>query len=242
MARTPARPRWYFSLRSPYSYFAHAELTGRYPDVADALEWIPFWEPDPATLRLLDERRVTLAGVPMSRAKNLYVLQDARRLARARGLPLAWPVDRDPCWEVAHLGYLVADDAGLGRAYVAAVYRARWERGEDISDRAVVAAVAKELGLPGSLADAADDPRLRERGVACLERSYRDGLFGVPFFAVGHDRYFGVDRLRWVVAQVRGGPPPGGPDLAWLDGLVEVPEPPELTRPGGDAGHAGGCG
>jgi 2-hydroxychromene-2-carboxylate isomerase len=246
MARAPKPPRWYFSLRSPYSYFAYRDLVDRYPDVADALEWIPFWEPDPLTLRMLDEADVRLAGVPMSRAKHFYILQDTRRLARARGLALTWPVDRAPVWEVSHLGYLVADDAGLGRGYVDRVYRARWVDGRDISDRQVIAGIAADLGLPADrVAGAADDADLRRRGVECLARSAADGLFGVPFFALGHERFFGVDRLRLVVAAARGEAPPGGPDQGWLDDLPGPDpgtEPPELVTPGGDAGHAGGCG
>lgn len=240
MARQPKPPRWYFSLRSPYSYFAYRDLVERYPDVADLLEWIPFWEPDPQTQSMLDEEGVQLAGVPMSRAKHFYILQDTRRLAQARGLPLTWPVDREPRWEVSHLGYLVADAAGRGREYVDLVYRARWEHGRNISDPDTIAEVATELGLPArQVAYAYEDPDVRRQGLRCLVRSYQDGLFGVPFFALGHERFFGVDRLRAAVAVARGGPLPDGPDHSWLDDLIELPE---LVTPGGDAGHAGGCG
>jgi 2-hydroxychromene-2-carboxylate isomerase len=240
MAKAPKRPRWYFSLRSPYSYFAYRDLVERYPDVADQLEWIPFWEPDARTQRMLDEINVALTGVPMSRAKNFYILQDTRRLARARGLPLTWPIDRSPNWEVSHLGYLVAEAAGRGRDYVDLVYRARWEHGHNISDRDTIARIATELGLPArQVADASDDPDIRQRGLECLVRSYRDGLFGVPFFVLGHEKFFGVDRLRSVVALARRGQPLDGPDQAWLDDIIELPE---LVTPGGDAGPAGGCG
>lgn len=238
MARTPKRPRWYFSLRSPYSYFAFRDLTERYPDVADQLEWIPFWEPDERSRALLTDARVTLQGVPMSRAKHFYILQDTRRLARARGLTLTWPIDREPNWEVSHLGYLLADGAGYGREYIGLVSRARWEDGRDISDRRTIGEIAVELGLPARLADACDDPDVRREGIRCLARSADDGMFGVPFFVLGHERFFGVDRLRAVVAQARGEAPPG-PDQAWPD---DLPAPAEITTPCADAGHAGGCG
>ncbi|MFF4691803.1 2-hydroxychromene-2-carboxylate isomerase [Streptomyces sp. NPDC001307] len=238
MARKP--PRWYFSLRSPYSWFAYRDLIDRYPDVADAIEWIPFWEPDEQTQALLAKEDVQLPIVDMSRAKNFYILQDARRLAEARGLTVTWPVDRAPNWEIAHLGYLVAADAGLGREYVALAYRARWQQGRDITDRAVIAELADELGLdPALVAGAADDPELRRRGTEALIRSYKDGLFGVPFFIHGHDKYFGADRLRAYVAKVRGQEPGPDVELTWLDEAGLVPEP---IPAGGDAGHAGGCG
>jgi 2-hydroxychromene-2-carboxylate isomerase len=153
---------------------------------------------------------------------------------------MTWPVDRNPVWEVAHLGYLVADDAGLGRDYVGRVYQARWEQGCDICDRDVIAGIAAELGLDaGRVAGACEDEELRRRGAEVLVRSYRDGLFGVPFFARGQDRFFGVDRLRAYVAAIRGDQPLSGVATSWLDELVELPE---LVRPGGDGGPAGGCG
>jgi len=248
MAKT--RPRWYFSLRSPYSWLAYRDLTQRYPDVAGEIDWLPFWEPDPQTTWLLAEANVELPIVPMSRAKNFYILQDTRRLARARGLAMTWPVDRDPVWEVSHLGYLVAAAQGQGRRYVDLVYRVRWEQGLDICDRAVIGGVAAELGLdPGPVSTAADDPELRRQGTECLIRSYHDGLFGVPFFVLGRDKYFGVDRLRAFARAYRGEPADSEPaddeaaddeaGLAWLEDLTELPA---LTAPGIDGGPAGGCG
>lgn len=232
MAKKP--PRWYFSLRSPYSWFAYRDLLDRYPDVADAIEWIPFWEPDDRTAKLLAADGVELPIVDMSRAKNFYILQDTRRLARARGLAVTWPVDRDPNWEIAHLGYLVADSAGRGREYVALAYRARWEQSRDITDRATIAELAVELGLDaGRVSNASDDEAIRRRGAEVLTRSYRDGLFGVPFFIHGHDKYWGLDRLRAYAAKVRGEEPGEDVELGWLD---------EPVTAGMDAGHAGGCG
>jgi 2-hydroxychromene-2-carboxylate isomerase len=233
-------PRWYFSLRSPYSWFAYRDLTESYSDVLDAVEWIPYWEPDAGTERMLSAEGIELPGVPMSRAKNFYILQDTRRVSKARGWTMTWPVDREPVWEVSHLGYLAAADAGRGREYVDLVYRARWEQGEDISDRATIAGVAIELGLDADrVAGAADDPELRRRGVECLNRGYRDGAFGVPFFVHGIDKFWGTERLRAFVAAVRDVPVAEVEGIAWQDELVELHE---LVRAGGDAGHAGGCG
>lgn len=240
MARTPSRPRWYFSLRSPYSWFAYRDLLERYPDVADAIEWIPCWEPDQRTQAMLAERRVELPLATIARAKNFYIIQDVRRLAEARGWTVSWPIDRAPVWEVAHLGYLLAEDADRGRDYIGAVYRARWERGEDISDPATIAAVAASLGLDADrVCTAWEDQQVRERGVQCLLRSHKDGLFGVPFFVRGHDKFFGVDRLRAYVAAVRGTELPDGAEQSWLDDSIVLPE---LATVGGDGGHAGGCG
>lgn len=238
--RQAKRPRWFFSLRSPYSWMAYRDLVERYPAEADALEWIPFWEPDDRTAKMLAERDVELPIVPMSRAKNFYILQDTARLAKLRGWTMTWPVDRDPNWEVSHLAYLMAADAGKGREFVDRVYRARWHDSRDISDRAVIGEIGADLGLDAdAMAAASDDAQLRERGVDCLVRSYKDGLFGVPFFVNKRQKFFGVDRLKPYIASLRGAEPEQGSDQSWLGDIIELPE---LVTPGGDAGHAGGCG
>ncbi|MFI9629729.1 2-hydroxychromene-2-carboxylate isomerase [Streptomyces sp. NPDC052042] len=236
--RRDSTPRFYFSLRSPYSWLAHHDLVHHYPDVAAQVEWRPFWEPDPASRELLREAGGEFPYVAMSRAKHLYILQDVRRLARERGLEAAWPIDRDPCWEVPHLAYLAAADAGLGEEFVALVHRVRWNEGRDICDPATIAAVATELGLgQDRLAKASTDPELRERGAGALLAVHRDGVFGVPFFVNGFEKFWGVDRLPAFVESVRArtGAAPARPDTAAAS--------PDLTpAPGGDQGHAGGCG
>jgi 2-hydroxychromene-2-carboxylate isomerase len=238
MAKTKKPPRWYFSLRSPYSWFAWLDLMERYPDVADGMEWIPFWEPDAITQQMLDEADVELPIVAMSRAKNFYILQDLSRLSKARGLKMTVPIDRDPNWEVSHLAYLAAAEEGRGRDFVAAAYRARWQEGRDITSRRTIGEIASELGLDAARFEgAADDPALRKKGFDCLVSSYKDGLFGVPFFVHGREKFWGADRLTSYVAAFRN-EPLQDVEKSWQDHA----ELPRFAESAGDAGHAGGCG
>ncbi|MFD5496842.1 DsbA family protein, partial [Streptomyces sp. NPDC127091] len=93
-----------------------------------------------------------------------------------------------------------------GPEFIAAVYRARWEEGQDISDPAVIAYIAERLGLdPVRLSTACDDPAVREHGLGSLNSLYRDGVFGVPFFINGYEKFWGVDRLPGFVSSVRAG-------------------------------------
>ncbi|MET1071631.1 MAG: 2-hydroxychromene-2-carboxylate isomerase [Umezawaea sp.] len=228
-------PTFYFSLRSPYSWMAYRDLLAKYPDVAEAVEWVPFFEPDELSTRMLTERGEEFPYSAMSRAKHFYILQDVGRLTKERGLPLTWPVDRDPVWEVPHLGYLVARRAGLGREYVDAVYRTRWELGRDICDPEVIADVAVSLGLdPVAVSTAASDPALREEGVEILLRICKDGVFGVPFFVHRFSRFWGMDRLDEFAAHLRSklAPACALPASATSVGLGRSSE----------ESHAGGCG
>ncbi|AXL91914.1 isomerase [Streptomyces sp. CB09001] len=231
------RTIFYFSLRSPYSWLAHRELTRRRPRVAAELEWVPYWEPDARSERLLAESGHAFVYTAMSRPKHFYILADVRRLATARGLKVTWPVDRDPVWEVPHLAWLAARAHGRGTEFADRVYTARWLEGRNICDPATIAALADESGLdPAELAGAADHPGLREEGARALRRAVEDGVFGVPYFINGHDKYWGLDRLDAFLATL--GPtydtvPPPEPDLR---------EPVLEARGGGDLGHGGGCG
>lgn len=231
--RTESVPRFYFNLRSPYSWLAVHELSQRYPDVADRVEWRPFWEPDTGSARLLDEAGGAFIYTPMSREKHLYILQDVRRLATQRALPVTWPIDREPRWEHAHLPYFLAEAAGVGRDYVRAVSQARWEQGQDICDPEVITTIGHRLGLAApAVRGAADDPALRERGRQALLALHRDGVFGVPFFIVGRDKYWGLDRLPAFAAAMRQHTAPAAPPA----------EIPTVSAASFDDGHAGGCG
>lgn len=235
MARADRQPRFYFSLRSPYSWLAYCELMDRHQDVAERVEWRPFWEPDARSSELLAALGGEFPYAAMSRAKHLYILQDVARLAKRLDRSLVWPVDQDPVWEVPHLAYLVAQREGRGREYVAAAYRTRWEEGRNICDPAVIGGLGAELGLdPTELAGAAERPDLREQGSRLLLDVCRDGVFGVPFFVHGFSRFWGLDRLPDFAAHLREQLPPAG----------GMPEPATAVGlgPSSDEGHAGGCG
>jgi 2-hydroxychromene-2-carboxylate isomerase len=117
---------------------------------------------------------------------------------------MVWPVDPAPRWEVSHLAYLAADRLGVGPEFIAETYRARWELGENISDPDTMRKIGETLGLdPEVLARAHEDPEIRELGMTALNSLHRDGVFGVPFFIVGFDKYWGVDRLAGFAESVR---------------------------------------
>ena len=191
-----SNPRLYFSFRSPFSWLAVERLRRVRPDACELLEMIPFWEPDARTASDLAERGAVLHYVPMSTVKHRYILQDTKRLARRLGLRIAWPVDKDAWWEIPHLGWLQARRLGRALPFYQAVVESRWQRGENIYDPTVIRRLAESVGLDGgAIADALDDPAVRAEGVDCLAKAYEDDIFGVPYFRVGWDRFWGFDRV-----------------------------------------------
>jgi 2-hydroxychromene-2-carboxylate isomerase len=228
-------PAWYLSLRSPYSWLAIRLAEKHHPRLWKKAELRVFFEPGAATAREVSERRIDFPYVAMSRAKHLYILRDVRRIAGGLGLTPTWPVERDPQWDVPSLAVVAAlrADAGTGRALAVDLTAARWERGEDILDRVVIAESARRVGLDPALADAVDDPQVQAWGGEALEQVQRHGVFGVPMIVVGREPYWGVDRLPLAAAALAGGEAP-----AVADYLGSAVPGPDLG--GGD--HAGGCG
>lgn len=234
----PRRLRHYFSFRSPYSWLASLRLAERVPSW-EGIELVPFWEPDDITRALLAAAGARFLYQPMSDAKHRYILQDVRRIAEQDGRRVAWPVDVEPWWEPAHLGYLRARELGCGPSFFWAMYRARFEQGRDIAHREAVHAVCVSVGLPAdAIAAAADDGETRRLGAECLRLAWTDDVFGVPFFLHGHERFWGIDRLELFVRKLRGD---GGAGCAELDRF------PAVVATAAEAGaldrdHAGGCG
>jgi 2-hydroxychromene-2-carboxylate isomerase len=200
---TEAAGRLYFSFRSPYSWIAERLIEERYGFLQDQLQYIPYWEPDAETAQRLEEKKSKFLYRPMSREKHLYILKDIKRQVAKHGYRIAWPVDRNPWWERPHLAYLVAERTGKAALFRRLVYRARFEQGRDVCSVPVLEDVARDAGLdPAELLAAPDDAQLRDAGAEGLRRADRDGIFGVPFIALRHDRFWGIDRLHDVVEAV----------------------------------------
>ena len=130
-------------------------------------------------------------------SRNDYATQDRTRQAKKLGLKL----DPAPLFRAANpapaaYALIAAQAAGGGdlAGYVTAISRALWAEGRDISDDEVIRA---------ALAGAGFDPAVADRGMlmaaetyaANLEEAVSRGVFGVPFFLVGEERFWGQDRL-----------------------------------------------
>jgi 2-hydroxychromene-2-carboxylate isomerase len=233
------RPRFYFSFRSPYSWLAARYIGKRTHLPESEIEYIPFWEPDAVSLELLQVRGGEWLYTPMSKAKHLYILEDVKRLVTRAGCSITWPVDVEPWWDLPHLAWLAARRVGKEREFFWAVYRARWEEGKDICCRSVIRQLARDCRLdPEMLAAAPEDPSIREEGTEALYRCYRDSVFGVPFFILGRERFWGVDRAEDFVRRL---------EMTTLADPATASVEPLLVSAAGpgsfyESDHAGGCG
>lgn len=172
------------------------ELAGAEPGVE--IVWRAF-ELRPEPVPTLDP-----AGDYIQRAWKSSVYPLAERLGVTMRLPPVQPRSR-----LAHEAAHWARRQGRFDDYHAAVFRAFFERGEDIGDPEVLAALAAGLGLDGAALRQALASRELEEGVLDDERQAQAlGITGVPAFVAGRKAALSgvqpVEMLQRLVEYVRG--------------------------------------
>ncbi len=93
-------------------------------------------------------------------------------------------------------------------ALIGALFDAVWARGLHASDPDVVAAVAREVGLPAiELVAAAQSPDAKARLRTQTDDAIRAGVFGVPAMRVGREVFWGYDDLPYLELVLAGQDP-----------------------------------
>ena len=180
---------FFFSLRSPYSaivcerVFRLGALTG-------------------AKVNLRFVLPMVMRGLPVPREKRLYIVRDAAREARLRGVPFGRmndPVGRPTERGLALMPLAIAQ--GKGEAYVASFMRGVWAEGLDAGADDALFLIATRAGLTrAECQKALQDPAWRVQAEANRAEMMDLGLWGVPSFRIGATNVWGQDRL-WAVQE-----------------------------------------
>jgi 2-hydroxychromene-2-carboxylate isomerase len=187
--------RFYFSFRSPYSWLALHRAEQALAGTGLSLEYIPVFPPpnypnDPT-------------AVP---AKLKYIQHDIARIANAYGLTTQPLAALDCQWVRPHAAFVYAQDQDQNQsiAFAKAVFSARFSESKDVGQDAVVAECASRAGLDASAVVAAqDESSLQERVVLGMIRGVQeDDIFGVPLFCYRGERFWGNDRIEWLLRRV----------------------------------------
>jgi 2-hydroxychromene-2-carboxylate isomerase len=184
---------FYFDVGSPYAYLAAERLEGV---LAEPARWQP----------------VLLGGLFKLTGRSSWALGDYRRRQagmaeierRARGYglpPIRWP---DP-WPTDYLKAMRAVtwafSLGCGHELATALFRAGFERGDELSIEAHVLSAAAEVGLERrAAADATRDPEVKRALREATEAAHALGVFGVPTLDVAGELFWGDDRLEAAAA------------------------------------------
>ena len=181
---------WVFDVLSPFAYLA-------FPRLAELPAGVHL-QPVPVLLAaLLDQfGQVGPAEIPAKRRFTYrFVLWRARRL----GMPMRFP-PAHPFNPLAALRLLIA--AGSTVRAAGTVLDAVFRDGRDVSDPAVIAALAHELGVADPQA-AVSDPAVKERLRDNTAWAAARGVFGVPTIVIGEELFWGHDAFDMALDYLR---------------------------------------
>jgi 2-hydroxychromene-2-carboxylate isomerase len=179
--------RFFFDFISPYAYLAWQKIHAVVEPEGGRVQ------PVPVLFAALLDAHGTLgpAEVP---AKRRYLIKDVSRRAAMEGVaidaPFAHPFNPLLMLRVASLPAA----AQQRRRLIDGLFRATWAERRDVTDPAVVGALAAEAGLPEALKEAqAPDAKARLRQQT--EQAIALGVFGVPTAELGGELFWGTDSL-----------------------------------------------
>lgn len=183
---------YFFAPMSPFTYLAGARLEAVATRRGATIRYIPIDAPAlfPRTGgQLLTERH---------ESRKAYRLQELRRGAKKQGVPILMPAPYFPVNPApASYAIIAAAKAGGGdlAGLVQAFPRAVWAEGHNIAEDAVVKDILAAHGFDPGVADrymlAAAETYANN-----LEEAVSRGVFGVPFYIVGNETFWGQDRLE----------------------------------------------
>jgi 2-hydroxychromene-2-carboxylate isomerase len=185
---------YYLSAISPWCYLAGQRLEEIAARAGAEIRYIPV---DPVQLFA---RTGGVALADRHENRKAYRLQELRRHSAHLRLPLTlrpahFPTNAAP----AAYAIIAAQAAGGGDlgGLVHALMRACWAEEKNIAEDDVIRAALEAHGF---------DPGLADRGLFVgaetygrnLEDAVAAGVFGVPFYIVGDERFWGQDRLDFL--------------------------------------------
>lgn len=185
---------FYFDFSSPYSYIAAEKIDALAAKHGRRVDWRPIL----IGAIFQQTGAVPLVQLPL---KGDYSLRDFPRSARFHGLPFKMPTRFPlPTQSAARAFYVLAErDALLARDFARAVFRALFVEDRDISDLAVVLEIAARFGIDSDeLSQAVATSAVKEQLKRATETAAAQGVFGVPFFIVDQEPFWGADRLPQV--------------------------------------------
>lgn len=183
---------YFMAPMSPFTYLAGQRLEAVAAKHGASIRYIPLDAPR------LFPRTGGQVLADRHEARKVHRLQEMRRWSVRLGLPLTlnppyFPVNG----AVASYAIIAAQMTGGGdlAGLVAAFPRAVWAEGKNIADEEVVKELLAAHGFDPKIADRLMLPAA-ETYAANLEEAVARGVFGVPFYLVGDERFWGQDRIE----------------------------------------------
>jgi 2-hydroxychromene-2-carboxylate isomerase len=193
---------FFYDVGSPWTYLAFSQIERIAAEHVAALSFRPILVG--GVFNAVNEDVYRQRAQPNPR-KARYHAKDLDDWARLYGLVIRWPSVFPLNSVKAMRGALAAEERDRLVPWSRACFEAYWGRGQDLSQDAVLEAVARRVGLdPTWLLARIAKPELKEKLRANTDELIARGGFGSPtIFVNGTDMYFGNDRLPLVEAALR---------------------------------------
>jgi 2-hydroxychromene-2-carboxylate isomerase len=188
---------YYYDFSSTNSYFATFLTPEVCRHTGAALRWMPFY-----LGHAFRNNNHSLDKEP--RAKLAYFWRDHQRWAKRTGLPFRMPSIFPIKSSQALRGAVVMRQWEKEQAYIQEVFRAYWERDENIADPAVLGQIAVGLGVDANaFLHESQGEATRQAVIRVTDEGIKRGVFGAPTFFVGEEMFWGKDRLDFVEELLR---------------------------------------
>lgn len=191
---------YYLSLVSPWTYLGHERLGEIATHHGATIDYVP------VSVSGIFPRT---GGLPLPKRapeRQAYRLVELKRWQQVLGVPLNvepkhFPTDDRPAARLA----LTAKAQGHDIAELTlAILRACWAEERDIADLATLREIANACGLDGQeLLDESETQGQQRLDAAC-EQAIAAGCFGVPWYEVAGEPFWGQDRLALVEKKLSG--------------------------------------
>ena len=185
---------FYFDFSSPYGYFAATKIDDIAAKYGRAVVWRPILLG--AIFKITGQQ--PLPTIPL---KGSYAAHDLARSARLFKVPFKLPT-KFPVASTApsRAFYWISDkDPALAKKLAQAFYHAYFAEDRDISNPEVTANIAAKLGVDkAALAQALNDPAVKERLKIEVDSAIERGVFGSPYIVIDGEPFWGSDRLDQV--------------------------------------------
>jgi 2-hydroxychromene-2-carboxylate isomerase len=191
---------FWFSVGSTYTYLSVMRLA----DV-ERRSGIPFaWRPFSVRQIMIEMDNIPFRTKPV---KAAYMWRDIERRAAMHGLkphiPAPYPLQQ---WDTANRVAVLGAEEGWVASYACATYRRWFEDGQEPGSEPNLSDSLREIGQePARVLERAASAEIGAAYQAATGEARKLGIFGSPTFAVGHELFWGDDRLEDAIAWHRRG-------------------------------------
>lgn len=182
---------FWFTMGSTYSYLSVMRL-----GEIERASGIRFrWRPFHLLVILQEMKHVPFADKP---TKSAYMWRDIERRAAMYGIPVKVPAPYPAKASItANLVAVLGMREGWGVDFVRAAYRHWLVLGQETGSEPNLSESLREIGRdPQQVLAAAASAATRDALAAETDAAREHGIFGSPTFSVGHEIFWGDDRLE----------------------------------------------